>query len=68
MTNKCVKELVGFINVFEIYPNMFWQVVAIFRGVIGVLEATKVISILWAYMDYDPSSVASCHVMTFHDN
>jgi hypothetical protein len=61
MTNKCVKELVGFINplnaelnpichllaflegativvisrirvnVFQIYPNMFRQVVAIFR-------------------------------------
>jgi hypothetical protein len=26
MTNKCVKELVGFINVFQIYPNMFRQV------------------------------------------
>jgi hypothetical protein len=32
LTNKCVKELVGFINVFKIYPNMFRQVVAIFRG------------------------------------
>jgi hypothetical protein len=32
MTNKCVKEPVGFINVFQIYPNMFQQVVAIFRG------------------------------------
>jgi hypothetical protein len=31
MTNKCVKELVGFINVFQIYP-MFRQMVAIFRG------------------------------------
>jgi hypothetical protein len=42
MTNKCVKELVGFINVFQIYPNMFRQVVAIFRGsVVGALEATK---------------------------
>jgi hypothetical protein len=32
MTNKCIKELVGFINVFQIYPNMLRQVVAIFRG------------------------------------
>jgi hypothetical protein len=32
MTNKCIKELVGFINVFQIYSNMFRQVVAIFRG------------------------------------
>jgi hypothetical protein len=32
MTNKCVKEPVGFINVFQIYTNMFRQVVAIFRG------------------------------------
>jgi hypothetical protein len=32
MTNKCVKELVGFTNVFQIYPDMFRQVVTIFRG------------------------------------
>jgi hypothetical protein len=31
VTNNCVKELVGFINVFQIYPNMFRQVVTIFR-------------------------------------
>jgi hypothetical protein len=60
ITNKCVKELVGFINVFQIFRSMFRQVVAIFRGVVGALEATQVIAILWAYTDYDPSSVASC--------
>jgi hypothetical protein len=32
MTKKCVKKLVGFINAFQIYPNMFRQVAAIFRG------------------------------------
>jgi hypothetical protein len=26
MTNKCIKELEDFINVFQIYPDMFWQV------------------------------------------
>jgi hypothetical protein len=31
MTNKCVKELVGFITVFQVYPNMFQQVAAISR-------------------------------------
>jgi hypothetical protein len=31
----------GFINVFQIYPNMFRQVVAIFRGVVGALEPTQ---------------------------
>jgi hypothetical protein len=29
MTNKCVKELVGFINAFHTYPYMFRQVFAI---------------------------------------
>jgi hypothetical protein len=32
ITNKCVEELVGFINVFQNYPNMFRQAVAFFRG------------------------------------
>jgi hypothetical protein len=32
ITIKCVKDPVGFINVLQIYPNMFRQVVAIFRG------------------------------------
>jgi hypothetical protein len=32
MTNKYVKEVVGFIDVFQIYPDMFRLVVAIFRG------------------------------------
>jgi hypothetical protein len=44
MNNKCVKELAGYIHVFQIYP-MFLQVVAIFRGVVGALEVTQAISI-----------------------
>jgi hypothetical protein len=36
MTNKCVKKLVGIINVFQVYPRMFRQMVtsgvAICRG------------------------------------
>jgi hypothetical protein len=33
--------------------------VTIFRGsVVGALEATQAMSVLWAYTDYDPSSVA----------
>jgi hypothetical protein len=51
---------VDFINIFQVYRNMFWQMVAIFRGVVGALEATQVVSVLWAYTDYDPSIVASC--------
>jgi hypothetical protein len=31
------------------------------QGAAGVLVVTPVLSVLWAYMDYDPSSVASCH-------
>jgi hypothetical protein len=29
---KCVKEPVDFINIFQVYSNMFRQMVAIFRG------------------------------------
>jgi hypothetical protein len=39
---------------------MFRQVVAIFRGAVDALEATRAMSVLWAYMGYDPSSVARC--------
>jgi hypothetical protein len=29
------------------------------QGVVGSLEATQAVSVLWAYTDYGPSSVAS---------
>jgi hypothetical protein len=48
-----------FIDIFQVYPNMFRQMVA----TSGALEAAQVISVLWVYTDYDPSSVAR-----FHDN
>jgi hypothetical protein len=38
----------GFINVFQVYPNMFRQVFA--------LEATQAAYVLWAYTDYYPSN------------
>jgi hypothetical protein len=44
----------------KFYPDMFRQVVAIFRGVIGALLATQAMSVLWAYTGYGPFSVASC--------
>jgi hypothetical protein len=25
MTNNCVKKPVDFVNVIQVYPNMFWQ-------------------------------------------
>jgi hypothetical protein len=62
MTNKCVKELVGFINVFRIYPTCFGKWLPS-SGVVGALEVTQVISALWVYADYDPYSVASCRGM-----
>jgi hypothetical protein len=49
------------INVFQVCPNMFRQMVAI---VVGALEATQALSVLWVYADYDPSRVASCRVTT----
>jgi hypothetical protein len=51
MTNKCVKKLVGFIN-----PDLPQHVSARdchLQGVAGAVEATQVISVLWAY---DPST------------
>jgi hypothetical protein len=39
---------------------MFQQVIAIIRGVVVTSEATQAISILWMYMDYDPSSGHIC--------
>jgi hypothetical protein len=33
------------------------------QGVVGALGATQVISVLWAYTDYDPSTVATCRVL-----
>jgi hypothetical protein len=37
------------------------------QGVVGALEATQGISVLWAYTDYDRSSVANCRGMSFHN-
>jgi hypothetical protein len=34
------------------------------QGVVGALEATQAVSVLWEYTDYDPSSVASCGMST----
>jgi hypothetical protein len=31
------------------------------QGFIGALEATRAVSVLWAYTDHEPSSVASGH-------
>jgi hypothetical protein len=63
MTKRCVKKLVDFINVFNMLPRHVRQVVAIFRGVVDALQATRAMSVLWAYTGYDPSSVASCRGM-----
>jgi hypothetical protein len=59
MTNKCVKELVGFIDLFQIYPNIFRASGCHLQGVVGALEATQVISVLWANTDYDPLKMAT---------
>jgi hypothetical protein len=39
-----------------------------FHGVLGALEVNQAISVLWAYTDYDPSSVASCCGMLWMDH
>jgi hypothetical protein len=60
MTNRCVKELVDFINVFQILPQHVSTSGCHLQGVIGALEASLAMSTSWVYMDYGPSSVASC--------
>jgi hypothetical protein len=52
MTNKFVKELVGFINVFQFTPTCFGKLLPS-PGVICALEAARLISVLWAYTVYD---------------
>jgi hypothetical protein len=68
MTNKCVKELAGFVNTFQILPRHFSAIGCHLQGVIGALEATHVISVLWARTDYDPFGVASCRGHDKHLN
>jgi hypothetical protein len=59
MTNGCVKELVDFIKVFQILPHVSTRGCHL-QGVVGTLEATQAVSVLWAYTGYGLSSVASC--------
>jgi hypothetical protein len=47
-------------NVFQIYPNMFPANGCHLQGAVSTLAATQAMSVLWAYMDYDSSSVPSC--------
>jgi hypothetical protein len=63
MTNKYVKELVGFINVYQLYPKQVSTSGGHHLGVVGALETTQIKSVLWAYTDYDWCSVASCRGM-----
>jgi hypothetical protein len=65
MTNKCVKELAGFINVLHFLPRHVSAIGCHLHGVVGDLEATQVMSVLWECTNYDPSSVASCRA---HEN
>jgi hypothetical protein len=48
---------------FQIYPNMFQQVIAIIRGSWFPQKLLEQ-SVLWmySYMDYDPFRVVSCQV------
>jgi hypothetical protein len=55
MTNKCVKELVDFINVFlQILPRHVSASGCHLQVVVGALQVTQAMSVLWAYTDYDP--------------
>jgi hypothetical protein len=58
MTNRCVKEIVDFINAFQILSRHVSANGCHLQGVVGALEASQAMSVLRAYTDYDPSSVA----------
>jgi hypothetical protein len=58
MTNRCVKELVDFIKVFQILRRHVSASGCHLQGVVGALQVTQTVSVLWAYTGYDPSSVA----------
>jgi hypothetical protein len=58
MTNKCVKELVDLLMCLKFPPCVLASGCHL-KGVIGALEATQAMSVLWACTDYDPSSVAT---------
>jgi hypothetical protein len=57
---KFFKQPVDFINVFQVLPQHVSANGCHLQGVVGALKATQAVSVLWAYTDYDPSSVASC--------
>jgi hypothetical protein len=53
----------GAIGFYECIPGLPQHVSAKgchLHGFVGAVEATQVVSVLWAYMDYNLSSVASC--------
>jgi hypothetical protein len=60
MINRFVKKLVDFINAFQILPRHVSASSCHLQGVVDALQATRAMSVLWMYMDYDPSSVATC--------
>jgi hypothetical protein len=49
---------VDVINVFKVYPTHVSANGCHLQGVVGALEATQAVSVLWAYTNL--SSVASC--------
>jgi hypothetical protein len=51
---------VDFISAFQIIPRNISANGCRLQGVVGILSATQVRSVLWAYTDYDSSYVASC--------
>jgi hypothetical protein len=52
----------GTIWIYSCIPDLPQHVSASgchFQGAVGTLEATQAIFVLWAYTDYNPSSVAT---------
>jgi hypothetical protein len=55
-----LKEVVDFLSAFQILPRHVSANGCHLQGVVGTLEATQVMSVLWAYTDYYSSRVTSC--------
>jgi hypothetical protein len=49
-----LKEVVDFIDAFQILPRHVSANACLLQGVVGALQATQAMSVLWAYTDYDP--------------
>jgi hypothetical protein len=66
VTNKCIDVAVGFVDAFQICPNMLQQSIAIIRGVEASSETTQAISVLWMYTDTQKTVLDMIYTQSIH--